>query len=229
MEFDNRLNLLQQSQDELWLLGLQRLLRNGEFLTWVSSFHPDDVACHLADSTAHRGGYNIGCKIAFDDGGVWFVRFPRVGKIHMSCVDEKTAMEVAAMELIRRETTIPVPDIKAWGLATQNTLGIGPFIMMEYVADALTLDEVLPEANDTRRLVGPDVTDGELEIIYRQLAGFQIQLWNLNFEQIGNLTEHAQDSLFPARPFTLKKQDLLQAGGVDTFNESFVVASERSH
>ena len=39
------------------------------------------------------------------------VRFPRAGKVHDGYTDEKVVMEVRALNLIRKRTTIPVPKV----------------------------------------------------------------------------------------------------------------------
>lgn len=56
--------------------------------------------------------------------------------------DEKVAMEVTALNLIRSSTTIPVPEVQAWGSAAQNRLGLGPFIMMDFI-EGMSLNELL--------------------------------------------------------------------------------------
>ncbi|RDL35414.1 uncharacterized protein BP5553_07345 [Venustampulla echinocandica] len=47
--------------------------------------------------------------------------------------DEKVGTKVEAMSLIREKTTIPIPQIKAWGLAASNPLGLGPFIIIDFI------------------------------------------------------------------------------------------------
>jgi hypothetical protein len=56
------------------------------------------------------------------------VRFPIVGNICEELADEKVAIEVGSFNLIRENTTIPVPQIKAWGRAINNTLSLGLFM-----------------------------------------------------------------------------------------------------
>ncbi len=71
--------------------------------------------------------------MAFSDGTAWLVRFPRVGNVCGEYADEKVAMEVKVVSLICEKTTIPVPKIKAWGLAASNPFGLGSFIIMDFV------------------------------------------------------------------------------------------------
>ncbi|KAG4441492.1 hypothetical protein IFR05_003019 [Cadophora sp. M221] len=42
-------------------------------------------------------------------------------------------MEVETLSRIHEETDVPVPRIHGWGLATHNTLGLGPFIIMDFI------------------------------------------------------------------------------------------------
>lgn len=64
-------------------------------------------------------------------------------------------MEVAVINLIRRETTIPVPKIVAWGVAAQNPLGLGPFIIMEFIQDRSSQAEPSPKSNLSPALYEP--------------------------------------------------------------------------
>lgn len=42
-------------------------------------------------------------------------------------------MEVETTHLIRKKTTIPVPQIHTWGLVETNPLGLSPFILVEFI------------------------------------------------------------------------------------------------
>lgn len=116
-------------------------------------------------------------------------------------------MEVAAINLIRRETTVPVPKIQAWGIAAKRPLDLGPFIIMEYIQDVISLNDLLKNTNNGTRLLRDDLTDDEMEIIYRQISGFLLQLFKLDFDHIGNLESPIPELRFPARPLTWKVHD----------------------
>lgn len=49
------------------------------------------------------------------------------------------------------------------------------------------------------------------------MASFQLQLFKLDFNSIGNLDSPTPGTCFPTRPLTRKAHDILQTGGVDTF------------
>lgn len=149
------------------------------------------------------------------------VRFPRVGKVHDDeYADEKVAIEVRALSLIRKRTTIPVPEIQAWGSAADNSLGLGAFIMMDFV-NGVCLNDLLTDPNEAEptRLLREDISDGDIEVIYRQFANFLLQLFSLDFDSIGSLPspEAEPESPMPKRPLTYKAHDILHNGGVDVF------------
>lgn len=159
--------------------------------------------------------------MAFSDGTAWMARFPRVGKVHNEYADEKVAMEVRALSLICEWTTIPVPKVQAWGCAVDNSLGLGAFIMMDFV-DGVCLNDLLTDPNEAEptRLLREDISDGDIEVIYRQFANFLLQLFSLDFDSIGSLPSleaKEPESPVPKRPLTYKAHDILQNGGVDVF------------
>ena len=165
-------------------------------------------------------GYAKSCCF-FGDGSVWLLRFPRVGRVHDGYADEKVTIGVAVINLIRYETTIPVPKIKAWGVAAQNPLGLGPFIIMEFIQDGVSLNDLFKDLNGGTRLLREDLSDDEMGIIYKQFANFLPQLFKLDFDHIGSLDCPTSDLRFPIRPLTWKAYNILQTGGVDTFGMSF--------
>jgi len=213
METDERLESVQEIQGKRWENRLNASYQSGRLCAWVSSFHPRRLPCQLGSNTLCHGSYNAGLKLTFDDDTTWLLRFPRVGRVHNSYMDEKVATEVAVINLIRNNSSIPVPKIYAWGVAVENPLDLGPYIMMEYIQDGVSLNDLLKDDNGTR-LLRDDLSDKEIETLYRQFANFLLQLFKLDFDYIGNL-----DSLHPvpSRPLTWKVHDILQTGGVDTF------------
>jgi hypothetical protein len=153
MDIDERIELVQKVQGELWKDRLNEAHRSGRLQEWVSSFHPSGLPCGLADNDLRYGAYNAGFKFIFVDGTVWLLRLPRVGRVHDSYANEKVAMEVAVINLIRRETTIPVPKIEAWGVSAQNPTGLGPFIIMEFIQDGVSLNDLFKDPNSGTRLL----------------------------------------------------------------------------
>ncbi|KAF7511853.1 hypothetical protein GJ744_003086 [Endocarpon pusillum] len=109
------------------------------------------------------------------------VRFPIVGNVCDELVDEKVAMEVEVLSLIRKHTNIPVPRVKAWGRAVDNTLGLGPFIIMDFI-EGVSLSTLFRASKDAR-LLKEDIDDHDIEFIYKQYARILLQLFRLDFEQ----------------------------------------------
>jgi hypothetical protein len=219
MDTNALIDLVHEVQDQLWVDKVNEAYRTGLLCEWVSTFHPDKLHCRL-DGTFHHGAFNAGMKMVFSDSTAWMVRFPRVGMVCDAYIDEKVAMEVKALSLIRNRTTIPVPRVQAWGLAASNPLGLGPFIIMDFI-DGVSLSDLLQDPNTDRpsRVMREDISDGDIEVIYRQLANFLLQLFKLNFDRIGSLPYPQAEAQGPTppRPLTFKAHSILQNGGVDVF------------
>ncbi|KAK4043062.1 phosphotransferase enzyme family protein [Parachaetomium inaequale] len=180
MDYNALIDLAYQVQGQLWVDK------------WVSTFHPGGLPCQL-EGTFHYGAFNAGMKMVFGDGTARMVRFPRVGNVHHGYADEKVAVEVKALSLIREGTSIPVPKVQAWR----------------------------PNAECPTRLMRADISDDDIEALYRQFANFLLQLFKLDFDTIGSLPSPRDGTespvVIPVRPLTFKAHTILQNGGVDTF------------
>jgi len=220
MDTNALIDLVHGVQGQLWEDRVNETLRTGRFCEWVSTFHPDKLPCQLDGTTFHYGAFNAGLKMVFSNSTAWMIRFPRVGNVCDDYSDEKVAMEVTALSLIHNRTTIPVPKVQAWGLAASNLLGLGPFIMMDFI-DGVSLSDLLKDPNAERptRLMREDISDSDIEVIYRQLANYLLQLFKLDFGRIGSLPspKAKAQSPTPTRPLTFKAHSILQNGGVNTF------------
>ncbi|BDD59160.1 hypothetical protein MPDQ_005490 [Monascus purpureus] len=221
MDTNALIDLVHEVQGQLWVDKVNETHRTGRLCQWVSTFHPNKLPCKL-DGTFHHGAFNAGIKIVFSDNTAWMVRFPRAGMVCDDYTDEKVAMEVTALGLIRDRTTIPVPTVQAWGPATSNPLGLGPFIMMDFI-NGVSLSDLLrdPSADRPSRVMREDISDRDVEYIYRQLANFLLQIFKLDFDQIGSLPSPQNEFYGPTlrRPLTFKAHSILQNGGVDTFGD----------
>ncbi|KAF2207364.1 hypothetical protein CERZMDRAFT_115222 [Cercospora zeae-maydis SCOH1-5] len=191
-----------------WVLRYTEI-RKTKLCAWVSTFHPQNLTCQTdgPDSRSDkRGSYGIVCKIRFDvTGETWAVRFPQGGSDSIS--DEKLEAEVAAINLVRRQTDIPIPEIKGWGLARDNELGLGPFMLSTWV-DGISLYDILTqdEASCQGRMIRATVTDATIEHIWRQIARFMLQLSQISFDYIGSCTTT------PRRPLTIKSYHIRESG-----------------
>jgi len=92
--------------------------------------------------------------------------------------------------------------------------------MMDFI-DGVSLSDLLEDPNAKRatRLMREDISDSDIEVIYRQLANILLQLFQLDFDRIGSLPwlRAEAQSPTPTRPLTFKAHSILQNGGVDTF------------
>ncbi|XHG01533.1 hypothetical protein AWENTII_004911 [Aspergillus wentii] len=219
MDTNALFDLFHEVQGQLWVDKVNETHRIGRLCQWVSTFHPNKLPCQL-DGTFHHGAFNAGMKMVFSDSTAWMVRFPRVGRVCDNYTDEKVAMEVMALRIIHDRTSIPVPRVQAWGPAASNPLGLGPFIMMDFI-NGVSLSDLLQDPNSKRpsRVVREDISDSDIEVIYRQLANFLLQLFKLDFDRIGSLVSPQAEAQSPElpRPLTFKAHSILQDGGVDTF------------
>lgn len=125
-------------------------------------------------------------------------------------------MEVEVLSLVRERTTIPVPKVYSWGLAVDNPLGLGAFILMEFI-DGTSVNRLLKDPTVNSRLVREDISDSDIEFLYRQISRFQLQLFELDFDRIGSLPTPKTGFSAPIRPLTWKVHDIIQTGGVNTF------------
>ena len=94
---------------------------------------PRPVGCKLL-SHITCGSYNAVFTILFADGTLWVLKIPANG--HSQCWDapasEALRSEAFTMRLIRRETTISVPEVFAFDASLENELGC-PYILMELI------------------------------------------------------------------------------------------------
>ncbi|KAJ5807607.1 hypothetical protein N7447_011063 [Penicillium robsamsonii] len=91
---------------------------------------------------------------------------------------------------------------------------------MDFV-DGVSLGEILrdPNAERATRVTREDISDDDINVIYRQVANFQLQLFKLDFDYIGSLPNPEDQGSTPARPLTFKVHCILQnGGGVGTFD-----------
>ncbi|KAJ5145893.1 uncharacterized protein N7515_000457 [Penicillium bovifimosum] len=215
MDYNQGLDISNQIQEDVWVDEINEFRLNGRLCEWITGFHPEQIPCQL-DGGFLNGSYNIGQKIIFEDGTTWLLRFPRVKSICPKYADEKVVMEVEALSLIRERTSVPVPDVKAWGLAESNPLGLGPFILMDFI-DGVCLNDVFTGGNS--RLLKKEIPDSDLEIVYSQIANFMLQIFEINFDRIGSLPTARTGYSAPIRPLTWKIQEIAKTGGLNTFGD----------
>jgi hypothetical protein len=217
MDYDKRIEPIHKLEENAWVDMVNAARVDGRMCQWVSALHPDQLPCQLDGGFLH-GAYNVCQRFTFTGNTTWLLRFPRVGAICEEYADEKIVMEVEVLTLIRERTSIPVPEIHAWGLATNNPLGLGAFILMDFI-DGKGVNHLLKDPCPTidTRLMREDISDDDVELLFRQLANFQLQLFELDFDRIGSLPTPKTGFSTSIRPLTWKVHDIIQTGGVNTF------------
>lgn len=213
MDYHKCLDLLHQTEEGIWVDKINEARTNGGLCAWLTTLLPGQASCRL-DGGFLNGSYNLCQKLVSNNGTALLLRFPRISSVSSNYADEKVAMEVEALDLIRKKTTIPIPEVHAWGLAEANPLGLGPFILMEFI-DGVCLKELF--LGEESRLLKEEISDCNVESIYRQMANFMLQLFNIDFPHIGSLPTPTTGFSVPIRPLTWKAHDIIQNGGVNTF------------
>lgn len=159
-----------------------------------------------------KGGYNVVYRLEYKDGSSVVMRIPIKGTVPFP--DEKVRYEVATMRYIAANTTIPVPQVYHYGTAADNPIGLGPFIIMDYVEHHQNMCRELldPErAIDERPILNPDIGEEKLEFLYSQIANILLQLSSLKFPQIGSLVEKEDgvSTSVEGRPLIMNMTDLV--------------------
>jgi hypothetical protein len=179
---------------------------------WVSSSFRDGHPSKIVGFCC--GSFNWSCLLRFEDKVEWLLRFGVPGKVKDR--DEKLRREVAVMTLIREKTKIPVPEVQAWGLSTENPLGLGPFIIMDFVPSGESLGR-LWSVSETNRALRPGISTGDMRKVFRQIAEFYLELSELEFPNIGSLSIGDDQSIrSDLGPLTLKMQEIEEHGDVKT-------------
>lgn len=210
MDWDERAQASHYAESLSWARRFNST-KGPRIANWVSTFRDNQHSEVVGDSC---GSFNWSCRIKFDDGVQWMVRFAVPGRIMDG--DEKITHEAATMRFVKEKTNIPVPSVIAWGLSHENPLGLGAFIIMDFI-EGEPLDVILRQGSgqEEAHSFRLDISDEELETIYRQVANFLLDLSAYDFPQIGSLSGNANlNSGIDSRPLTLKMNEIESHGGV---------------
>ncbi|RHZ62284.1 uncharacterized protein CDV56_104203 [Aspergillus thermomutatus] len=174
--------------------------------------HRKGVPTELCDPKA--GAFNVSFRMKFEDGGSAIIRFPKPGASMFP--EEKIRNEVSVIRYLQDHTSIPVPFILHWGTKEESPLGLGPFIIMEYIDHAMDLGAALSTPGlkiEDRPLLDPRIDSDKLEMLYGQLADILLQLSRLSFPRIGSLTQ-VDDFTWEVtgRPLSINMNELIRLG-----------------
>ncbi|KAI0537348.1 phosphotransferase family protein [Xylaria digitata] len=104
---------------------------------------------------AVKGGYNVVYRLEYKDGTSAVMRVPI-----------RVRYEVATMRYVAANTTIPVPHVYHYGTAADNPIGLGPFIIMDYIEHHQNMSRELLDPKrgiDERPILDPDIGEEKLE------------------------------------------------------------------
>lgn len=87
------------------------------------------------------GSYHAVFPIKFEDGARWILKVPAVGTTDHFDSSSAAALksEALTMRLIRKNTTIPVPEVFAFDSSIDNVLGV-PFVLMSFAEGVSAYD-----------------------------------------------------------------------------------------
>jgi hypothetical protein len=209
MDFDRRVDTCNMDRALEWGAVFDKK-RNTTLPQWLSGYR-NRQPCEVLKT--YHGSFNWSCSVRFNDGITWLVRFAVPGKVMDG--DAKVAREVATMYYVKSHTTIPVPTVHHWGISKDNPSGLGAFIIMDFIAGMSLRDILTDETDPDSKILKSDFPDEKLRVLYRQIADFHLQLYQLDFPSIGALSIGDDGRIaVNARPLTLKMQEIEAHSGV---------------
>jgi aminoglycoside phosphotransferase (APT) family kinase protein len=163
-----------------------------------------------------KGAFNLIFRMKFRDGGSAIIRFPIPGISVFA--EEKVRREVSVMRFIERHTSIRVPHVLHYGMTEESPAGLGPFIVMEYIANDADMADALntPSLSEEDRCVlDPVIEKDRLRSVYSDMADILLQFSRKSFDQIGSITNNEEDDfddewVVSHRPLTINMNELVQ-------------------
>ena len=199
---------LHSSSTDSWAHEFPRLDINQEALAHIAThFLPSNHGACTCISTLPRGTFHEILLLQFEDGWSCIGRFCR-NVMHLSYMES----EVATMELVRRQTSIPVPEVYFVNFNENHVVG-APFLLMQRM-EGVSLNEVWEE-------LGIDEKKG----VVGQIAGVVHQLAHLRFDEIGSLKADGRVSAILERQYGEGSEGI---GPFKTMKEYFLGMMEAS-
>lgn len=144
------------------------------------------------------GSYNLLYPVIFGDGVRWLLRIPahgtrdQFGEGHA----ESLRSEALMMRLIRRETTIPLPEVFAFDNSCENQINC-PFTLISYI-EGKKLSDVWFDKTSPK-----DIVQARRTRSLQDIAASMIQLDKFSFDKGGSLIFDQQDQLSDIGAITL--------------------------
>ncbi|OTB09419.1 hypothetical protein M426DRAFT_6691 [Hypoxylon sp. CI-4A] len=197
---------------EMWERSLNKAKTYRAIAALINKYKPGEaVELHRPI----RGGYNIFYRLEYKDGSSAAMRIPCKGIVKFP--EEKVRYEVAVMQYVSANTTIPIPKIYYHGAEAENPTGFGPFIIMDYVEHERTMSDALKDPTlgiDEAHVLDPNITEQKLEFLYGQMANILLQLSTLTFPRIGSLVQETDGQFAVSRrPLIQNMNSLVEFAG----------------
>lgn len=93
--------------------------------------NPGPITCRYL-SNINCGSYHVVINVLFADGTMWVLKIPGIGHGQGAVSAKSLVSEAQTMRLIKRETSVPVPEVYAFDATISNELGC-PYILMEMI------------------------------------------------------------------------------------------------
>lgn len=120
------------------------------------------------------------------------------------------------IQYLRQHTTIPLPNIRCWGLAEESPHQLGPFIIIDFIK-GIRLSTFLKQPTENENadmILNPAIEDKKLDAIYDQLADYILQISRLEFSLIGAISQDVSGTWTVAsRPLTYDMNELATGTG----------------
>ena len=134
----------------------------------------------------------------------------------MIFLEEKVHNEAVVMRYVCEHTTILVPFILHWGTKEESPLGLGPFIIMEYIEHEMNMCDALNTPGFDIwdcPILDPNTNEHKLETLFEQLADILLQLSTLTMPKTGSLNQIDNFTWeVTQRPLTLGMNELVRLG-----------------
>src|SRR5271168_2603220 len=144
--------------------------------------------------------------IHFVDDVRWLIRIPATG--YRGRFDGITARALASeaqtMQLLRHQTTIPVPEVFQFDASLENELNC-PYILMEYI-NGVALYDIWFDDNTSK-----DILEQRRVSILQELASYMVQLDKFTYKNGGQLSFNQEQELTNIGPMKFVDESAMLA------------------
>ncbi|KAI1467762.1 uncharacterized protein F4812DRAFT_471162 [Daldinia caldariorum] len=216
---------------EAWERSLSKAHIYHEIANLINKYRPGE-AIELHDPI--RGGYNVFYRLKYKDGSSTAMRIPCQGmkqtplcarnllshgeQVLLNFPRRKCATRSPRCDMSRQTRLFRCPRYIISAQRQKTRVGLGPFIIMEYIEHERTLSEALKDPSlepDESHVLDPKIDEARLEFLYRQMANIVLQLSTLSFPRIGSLDQQENGEIsVSGRPLIKNMNSLLEFAGV---------------